>query len=149
METSIKGKTVLITGATNGIGLVTARELARQGGQVTIVSRSAEKCAAVADQIKGQTGNPVETIAADLSTLAGIMQVAADFKQHHTRLHILINNAGAIFIRRRVTADGYEMTFALNHLNYFLLTNLLLDILKASSPARIINVSSRAHANPN
>jgi len=145
MESSLKGKTVLVTGATNGIGLVTARELARLGGQVTIVSRNAEKCAAVAGQIQAATGNPVEYIPADLSTLAGIMQAAATFKQRHTHLHVLINNAGGIFYKRRLTVDGNEMTFALDHLNYFLLTNLLLDLLKASAPARIVNVASRAH----
>jgi NAD(P)-dependent dehydrogenase (short-subunit alcohol dehydrogenase family) len=147
MEPSLKGKSVLVTGATSGIGFVTARELARLGSQLTIVSRNAEKCAAVAEQIKSQTGNPVEYIAADLSTLAGIMQAAADYKQRHTHLHVLVNNAGAMFIKRILTSDGYEMTFALNHLNYFLLTNLLLDILKASAPARIVNVSSNAHTN--
>ena len=145
METSMKGKTVLITGGTNGIGLVTARELARMGAQVTILSRNAEKCAAVTEAIKTVTGKPVEFIAADLSTLAGIMQAAATFKQRHTHLHVLVNNAGAMFTRRQLTSDGFEMTFALDHLNYFLLTNLLLDILKASAPARIVNVSSGAH----
>jgi len=145
VETSLKGKTVLVTGGTNGLGLVTARELARMGAQVTIISRNAEKCAAVAEAIKTATGNPVEFIAADLSTLAGIMQAAATFKQRHTHLHVLVNNAGALFARRQLTSDGYEMTFALNHLNYFLLTILLLDILKASAPARIVNVSSHAH----
>jgi len=145
VENSIKGKTVLISGGTNGLGLVTARELARMGAQVTIVSRNPEKCAAVAETIKVVTGNPVEFIAADLSTLAGIMQAAATFKQRHTHLHVLVNNAGAMFIRRKLTPDGFEMTFALNHLNYFLLTNLLLDVLKDSAPARIVNVSSHAH----
>lgn len=145
METSIKGKTILVTGGTNGLGLVTARELARMGAQVTILSRNAEKCASVAAALKAETGNPVEFIAADLSTLAGIMQAAAAFKQRHTHLHVLVNNAGAVFARRLVTSDGYEMTFALNHLNYFLLTNLLLDVLKASAPARIVCVSSHAH----
>ena len=145
METSIKGKTVLVTGGTNGLGLVTARELARMGAQVTILSRNAEKCAAVAEAIKAETGNPVEFIAVDLSTLAGIRQSAATFKQRHTNLHVLVNDAGAMFTRRFLTVDGYERTFALNHLNYFLLTNLLLDILKASAPARIVNVSSGAH----
>jgi len=145
METSLKGKTILVTGATNGIGLVTARELARMGGLVTIVSRKPEKCAAVAEAIKDETGNPVETIAADLSSLAGIMQAASDFKQRHTHLHVLVNNAGGMFTRRTLTADGYEYTFALNHLAYFLLTNLLLGTLKSSAPARIVNVSSDAH----
>ncbi len=145
MENSMKGKTVLVTGATNGIGLVTARELARMEAQVTIVSRNAEKCAAVAETLGTETGNPVEFIAADLSTLAGILHAATTFKQHHTRLHVLVNNAGALFFRRQLTADGFEMTFALNHLNYFLLTTLLLDILKDSAPARIVNVSSRSH----
>jgi len=145
METSLKGKTALVSGGTNGIGLVTARELARMGAQVTIVSRNAAKCASVAQAIKTETGNPVEYISADLSTLAGIMQAASDFKQRHTRLEILINNAGGLFMNRKKTVDGYEMTFALNHLNYFLLTNLLLDLLKKSTPARIVNVSSGAH----
>jgi retinol dehydrogenase 14 len=145
MGTSMKGKTVLVTGATNGIGLVTARELSRLGAQVTIVGRSSEKCASVAQAIKTETGNPVEYLCADLSSLAGIMQVAADFKQRHTQLHVLANNAGALFMRRSLTVDGLERTFALNHLNYFLLTNLLLNILKASAPARVVNVSSGAH----
>ena len=145
MEPSLNGKTVLVTGATSGIGLVTARELARKGAQVTILSRNAEKCAAVAEAIKAETGNPVEFIASDLSTLAGIMQAAATFKQRHTHLHVLVNNAGAMFARRKLTSDGYEMTFALNHLNYFLLTNLLLDVIKSSAPARIVCVSSNAH----
>jgi NAD(P)-dependent dehydrogenase (short-subunit alcohol dehydrogenase family) len=145
METNLKGRTILVTGGTNGLGLVTARELARLGGQVTILSRNAEKCAAAAEQIKAETGNPVEFIAADLSSLAGIMQAASDFKQRHTRLHVLVNNAGAFFARRQLTVDGLEMTFALNHLSYFLLTNLVLDLLKASAPARAVNVSSGAH----
>ena len=147
MAISLKGKNALVTGATNGIGLVTARELAGLGAQVTIVSRNAEKCAAVAGLITSDTGNPVEFIAADLSTLAGVMQAAAGFKQRHTQLHVLVNNAGGFFIKRIITSDGFEMTFALNHLGYFLLTNLLLDVLKASAPARIVNVASGLHRN--
>jgi NAD(P)-dependent dehydrogenase (short-subunit alcohol dehydrogenase family) len=145
MDSIVNEKTVLVTGATNGIGLVTARELSRMGALVTIVSRNVEKCAAAANSISTETGNRVEFITADLSTLPGIRRVADDFKKAHHQLHILINNAGGFFIKRILTPDGYEKTFALNHLNYFLLTILLLDLLKASSPARIINVASASH----
>jgi NAD(P)-dependent dehydrogenase (short-subunit alcohol dehydrogenase family) len=145
MEISLKGKNILVTGATNGIGLVTATELSRMGGQVTIFSRNAAKCAEVAARIRSGTGNLVEWIAADLSTLEGIMQAAMTFKQRHMHLHILVNNAGAYFVKRILTPDSFERTFALNHLNYFLLTVLLLDMLKASAPARVVNVSSGAH----
>ncbi len=128
MDSKIEGKTILVTGATNGIGLVTARELSRMGGLVTIVSRNSDKCAVVASTINAETGNSVEFIAADLSTLAGIRQAARTFRQAHNQLHILVNNAGGFFYKRIVTPDGFEKTFALNHLNYFLLTTLLLDL---------------------
>jgi retinol dehydrogenase-12 len=147
MEISLKGKTVLVTGGTSGIGLVTARELAHLGAQVIIVSRDAEKCAAVSAYLRSATGSPVAWIAVDLSTLDGIMQAAMSFKKQFTSLHILVNNAGGFFFKRILTRDGFEMTFALNHLNYFLLTSLLLDMLKASAPARIVNVSSGLHVN--
>jgi NAD(P)-dependent dehydrogenase (short-subunit alcohol dehydrogenase family) len=146
MKEAIQGKTVIVTGGTNGIGLITARELAREGAQVVIVSRSKEKCASVVEKIKEDTGNQnIEFIAADLSVMANIRQAAYEFKKRHTRLDILINNAGAIYLKRQVSADGFELTFALNHLSYFLFTHLLLDVLKNSAPARIINVSSDAH----
>jgi NAD(P)-dependent dehydrogenase (short-subunit alcohol dehydrogenase family) len=142
----MNGKICLVTGATAGIGKVTARELARQGATVIVVGRNREKSEATVSEIKQQTGNPnVEFMLADLSVQKAVHQLAEQFKRQYQRLHVLVNNAGAIFLRRQESADGIEMSFALNHLNYFLLTNLLWDTLKASAPARIINVSSRAH----
>lgn len=146
MTTNFQEKTAIVTGATSGIGLITARELAKQGMNVVIVSRSQEKCESIISQIKKETGNStIEFIAADLSVMANVRQVASEFLKRHNRLDILVNNAGAIFFKRSVSPDGYEMTFALNHLSYFLLTDLLLDTLKSSAPSRIINVSSDAH----
>jgi NAD(P)-dependent dehydrogenase (short-subunit alcohol dehydrogenase family) len=140
------GKVCLITGATGGIGLITAQALAAQGATVVLVSRSAQKCAATAAQIKAATGNPeVSYIAGDLSLMAQVQQIAEEFRVRHKRLDVLINNAGAVFASRQVTAEGYEMTMALNHLNYFYLTQLLQEQLLASAPARVINVSSDAH----
>jgi len=139
-------KTILITGATAGIGEVAALELARQGATVVGIGRNPAKCAAVATRIRTETGNPnVDFLLADLSVQAQVRHVAAEFQQTYERLDVLINNAGAFFFERQVSAEGIEMTWALNHLNYFLLTHLLLDRLKASAPARIVNVASDAH----
>ena len=135
----------LITGATSGIGEVTARELARRGMPVIIVGRSAERVAATVARIKQATGVEVETLIADLSSQAGVRSVAEAFLQRHQRLDVLINNAGGFFASRQISADGIELTWALNHMSYFLLTNLLTDILRASAPARVVNVSSDAH----
>jgi NAD(P)-dependent dehydrogenase (short-subunit alcohol dehydrogenase family) len=100
----------------------------------------------VAERIRRESGNPkVDFLIADLAVQAQVRQVAAEFRQRYDRLDVLINNAGAFYMQREVSADGHEMTWALNHLAYFLLTNLLLDMLKASAPARIINVASDAH----
>jgi len=139
-------KTALVTGGTNGIGKETAHKLSLKGINVTIVGQTPEKCIIVSEQIQSSTGNRVEWIAADLSTLIGIKFTATTFREKHSKLHILINNAGAFFNRRKLTEDGYEKTFALNHLNYFYLTHLLMDLIRDSSPARIVNVSSMAHA---
>lgn len=139
-------KVVLITGATNGIGKVTALELAKQGYSVVIVGRNPAKTQATVSEIKLQSGSTkVDAIIADLSSLAEVRKLAAEFRQRYTRLDVLVNNAGAYYASRQESVDGYEMTFAVNHLAYFLLTNLLLDMLKASAPARIVNVSSDAH----
>lgn len=143
---TLTGKTILITGATNGIGKEAARGLARQGARVIIVGRDAQKCAAAAAELQQSTGSTaVEALTADLSAMAQVHRLADEVKARCSRLDVLINNAGAYFERRLTSADGYEMTFALNHLSYFYLTTLLLDLLKASAPARIVNVSSDAH----
>ena len=143
----MQGKVCLVTGAASGIGAMTAHALAQQGAAVVLVDRNSEKGAVTVSQIKQRTGNPaVELMGADLSVQQEIRQLAQQFRSHYQRLDVLLNNAGAIFPRRQETIDGIEMTFALNHLGYFLLTNLLLDTIRASVPARIINVSSRAHA---
>ncbi|MEQ8675207.1 MAG: SDR family oxidoreductase [Aggregatilineales bacterium] len=146
----MNGQVVLVTGATNGIGEVTAHELAKMGATVVIVGRSNEKTNRVQAEIKSATNNPnVDVIIADLSQLSEVRKVAETFKTNYDRLDVLVNNAGAVFTSYQQTDDGYEMTFALNHLNYFLLTNLLLDTLKASGTpehqARIVNVASSAH----
>ena len=140
------GKVCLVTGANSGIGKVTALELARMGATVVMICRSQQKGEAAQAEIREATGNPnVDLLLADLSSQQSIREVAAAFKSRYDRLHLLVNNAGAMSMQRTVTVDGLETTFAVNHLGYFLLTNLLLDLIKASAPARIVNVSSDAH----
>jgi NAD(P)-dependent dehydrogenase (short-subunit alcohol dehydrogenase family) len=140
------GKVCVVTGATSGIGLVTAEVLARQGATLIVVARNPERGAATVDRLRQETGNAaVELLVADLSVQAQVRQLASDIQRRFPRLDVLINNAGALFSRRQVSSDGIEMTFALNHLAYFLLTHLLLDSLKASASARIVNVASEAH----
>jgi retinol dehydrogenase 14 len=142
---SIKDKTVLVTGATNGIGKAAALELAKQGANLIIVGRDKTKTEAVVSELRGASGNKsIEFLLADLSSQASIRKLADDFKAKHSRLDVLINNAGGFFDKRKTTIDGLEYTFAFNHLAYFLLTNLLLDVLKSSAPSRIVNVSSSA-----
>jgi NAD(P)-dependent dehydrogenase (short-subunit alcohol dehydrogenase family) len=143
---SMVGKVCLVTGGTSGIGLVAARALAARGAAVAIVGRDPVRCESRVRELQEQTGNPlVEFFCADLSSQSQVRRVASEFRSRHDRLHVLINNAGAFFSHRQESADGIEMTLALNHLAYFLLTTQLLDTIKASAPARIINVSSRAH----
>jgi NAD(P)-dependent dehydrogenase (short-subunit alcohol dehydrogenase family) len=142
----LSGKICLVTGATSGIGEVTARRLAGMGATVTIVGRSAERAAATAARIKAATGATVEILIADLSSQADIRRMANEFLAQHSRLDVLVNNAGAVFLRRLESLDGVEMTWALNHMSYFLLTNLLLDALRAGARSRIVNVASDAHS---
>ncbi|MEL6407437.1 MAG: SDR family oxidoreductase [Chloroflexota bacterium] len=149
--TTMQGKIAIVTGATNGIGQAIAEGLAQKGAEVIIVSRSAEKCATTTEQIKRTTGNPnVRYYAADLSSQADIRQLVTTLNTDLTRLDVLVNNAGAWFTEYKESVDGIEMTWALNHLNYFMLTHGLLDLLKRTAEqygdARIINQSSMAHS---
>jgi len=142
----MKNKTCLITGATSGIGQATATALAKMGATVILAGRSKERCQRTVAEIKRETGNPnIDYLLADLSVQAQVCALAAAFKSRYERLDVLVNNAAAIFFFRQVSADGIEMNFAVNHLAYFLLTNLLLDTLKASAPARVVNVASNSH----
>ncbi len=143
---SMTGKTVLVTGATGGIGKIAALELARMGANVALVARNQSKGEAVLGEIRKATGNTnLELYLADLSSMAEIRKLATEFKAKHASLDALVNNAGAFYNERKLSADGLEMTFALNHVAYFLLTNLLLDALKAAPKARVVSVSSAAH----
>lgn len=140
----MKNRRVLITGATSGIGEITAYRLAEMGAEVLVVSRNENKTRSVAENImaKGQKAYP---FVADLSSKADIHRLSEEIHSKFDSLDVLLNNAGAIFMKRIETVDGLEMTFALNHLNYFMLTSLLLDLLKNGSKPRIVNVSSGAH----
>ena len=146
INTSMQGKVCLLTGATSGIGKATALGLAQMGATVVMVSRDRARGEAAQAEIKTKSGNAaVDLLLADLSAQQSIRQLAENFQQRYTQLHVLINNAGLFMLRRRTTVDGLEMTFAVDYLAPFLLTNLLLDVLKASAPARIVNVSSATH----
>jgi NAD(P)-dependent dehydrogenase (short-subunit alcohol dehydrogenase family) len=139
---------VMITGANSGIGRAASLALAKMGATLVMVARNKERGeAARSEIIRKSQNNSVDLLLADLSSLESVRQLATDFKKKYSRLDVLINNAGLFNQRRRVTADGYENTFATNYLASFLLTNLQLDLLKASAPSRIINVSSVGHYN--
>ena len=142
----MKNKICLVTGATSGIGQVTARVLAQQGATVIIVGRNKEKCIQTTNNIREITKNSsVEYILSDLSIQNDVRKLAEQFLSKYNKLDVLINNAGVSIQKRQETVDGIEVTFAINHLSHFLLTNLLLNVIKASEPARIINVSSALH----
>jgi len=146
MSDHMKDKTVVVTGGNNGIGLETAVGLARLGAHVVITARNQAKGdAALADVKKRSASDNVELMLADFASLESIRGFAEKFKADHDRLDVLVNNAGGINTSRSETLDGFETTFGVNHLGYFLVTNLLLDMLKASAPARVVSVSSGAH----
>ncbi len=140
------GHVCVVTGATAGIGLATARALAQRGATVILVARNPQKGQRTIKRIRQATGNPdVDFIQADLSSLAEVRAVAETIKRSYDRLDVLVNNVGSFFAQRRLSADGFEMTLALNYLGVYLLSRRLLDALKASAPARIVNVASDVH----
>jgi NAD(P)-dependent dehydrogenase (short-subunit alcohol dehydrogenase family) len=142
----VAGKRVVLTGGTNGIGLAAAVELARRGAELTLVARNQARAAEAIRKIKAMTpGNSPDVALADLASQSSIRGLATELLARYPRIQVLVNNAGAIYTRRQVSADGVELTWAVNHLAPFLLTTLLLDRLKASQPARIVTTSSDAH----
>lgn len=147
IKSSLQGKICLVTGSTSGLGKVTARELANMGATVVLVSRNRAKGEAAQAEIKQVTGNEnVDLLVADLSLLQEVRRLAEEFQQKYSRLHILVNNAGGVYSSRKVTSEGLEATLVFNYLAPFLLTELLVNTLKASAPARVINVSTMIHS---
>jgi len=144
--TAMRGKTVLVTGATDGVGFATAGALAKLGATAILVGRNADKGAACVNAIRRACGHDrVSFLRADLSAMAEVAALARQIAAAHDQLDVLVNNAGGLFLERRETVDGLEYTFALNHLAYFLLTRDVLDLLKAAPAARIVNVASGVH----
>jgi NAD(P)-dependent dehydrogenase (short-subunit alcohol dehydrogenase family) len=148
MMQALENETILVTGATDGLGKRVARELATQGATVLLHGRSRERLQATLEEIRGETGNErLRYYLADLSSLGAVRELAEQVLSEHDRLGVLVNNAGIISRERKETKDGHELTFAVNYLSHFLLTCLLLPLLRDSGPARIVNVAS-AGQNP-
>jgi NAD(P)-dependent dehydrogenase (short-subunit alcohol dehydrogenase family) len=143
---NMNGKVALVTGATNGIGKVTALELAKVGYRVAFTSRDRAKGERTLEEIRTASGNDaLELYVGDLSSMAEVRRIALEVRAKHPKLDLLVNNAGGVFMEPQNTVDGFEYTFAFNHLSYFLITNLLLESLKAADHARVVSVSSSAN----
>ncbi|MFQ5941953.1 MAG: SDR family oxidoreductase [Anaerolineales bacterium] len=148
MSGHLAGKTALVTGATSGIGFHTARGLARKGANVVLGGRYEHRAREAVEAIRNESTVPeISYLIADMSSMANVHRFAEAFVDRYPRLDILVNNVGGFYLMRQTSEDGYEMTFALNHLSHFLLTERLRDLLIASAPARVVNVSSTAHRN--
>lgn len=146
VKDDMRDKVVLITGATSGIGKATAEGLAEKGASLVLVGRSDDRLAKLCEEMERRFRAPTpQLLRADLSSMAEVRRLASTIMATNPRLDVLINNAGTIVGGRQLTADGFEYTFALDHLSPFLLTNLLLDLLKSSAPSRIITISSVWH----
>jgi NAD(P)-dependent dehydrogenase (short-subunit alcohol dehydrogenase family) len=142
----LAGKTLLITGATSGIGLEASLALARMGARIVMVGRDPLKTAERVGEVRSRSGTSrVESLLCDLASQAQVRALAESFLAKYERLHVLVNNAGTVYVKRTVTRDNVEATFAVNYLSPFLLTNLLLDRLIQSEPSRVVNVTSSGH----
>ncbi len=145
-EETMTDKVCIVTGSNSGIGKATAMALAKKGAIVVMIVRNPEKGETARQEIINESGNEfVDLLVADLSSMDEIRRVAGEFKQKYSKLDVLINNAGGLLNQYHETSDGFEMTFAINHLAPFLLTHELLEPLKTAAPSRVINVSSGAH----
>jgi NAD(P)-dependent dehydrogenase (short-subunit alcohol dehydrogenase family) len=140
---SLTGRVCLVTGANRGLGKATAAGLARQGATVVMLGRDARRLVLASEEVRRETGNAdVSHATVDLGSMASVREAAREIAGRFDRIHVLVNNAGVNLARRSVTPDGVEMTFAVNHLGPFLLTNLLLPQLRAGAPSRVVNVTS-------
>ena len=146
MNTDMKDKICFVTGGTDGIGKATVLGLAKSGATVVLVGRNVGKAGHVVDEIRRATQNPhIESMIADLASLNQVRNLAENFKARYKRLDVLVNNAGLVTHERKLSEDGFELMFAVNYLAPFLLTNLLLDVIQKSVPARIVNVASMSY----
>jgi NAD(P)-dependent dehydrogenase (short-subunit alcohol dehydrogenase family) len=148
LQNSMAGRICIVTGANSGIGKATAAGLAEMGATVILVCRNREKGEAALSEMKKKCGNnSLDLMLADMSWMQSVRQLASEFRRKYDRLHVLVNNAGLFMFSRRTTGDGLETTFEVDYLSHFLLTGLLIDMLKAGAPSRLVEVSSIAHYN--